>query len=75
MSEKIIEFECVYKTAKLAGYAYAEGLDDNEPLYFYDRNLGTQTSLQNAYWEGTKEDRNKLEKAFNEDSLFLQFFA
>lgn len=31
----IIEFECIYGTAKFAGYAYANELDDDEPLHFY----------------------------------------
>ena len=72
-NEKIIEFECTYGTAKFTGYAYAEDLDDDEPLYFYDINLGTQTSLQNAHFEGTGEDKIKLYEAFCEDLMFTQW--
>ena len=68
-----IEFECVYGTAKFAGYAYAEDLDDDEPLHFYDINLGSQTSIQNANFEGTEEDQIKLHEAFTEDFMFTQW--
>ena len=73
MTEKIIEFECVHETAKFAGYVYAEEIDDDEPLYFYDRNYASQTSLTNAHFEGTEEDQIKLHEAFTGDFLFLQF--
>lgn len=75
MTEKIIEFECVYGTAKFAGYAYAEDLDDDEPLHFYDRNLGSQTSLQNAHFEGTEEDQINLHEAFTGDFMFTQWLS
>lgn len=72
MSEKVIEFECVYGTAKFAGYAYADELDDDDPLHFYDRNLCTQTSLTNAYFSGEPADVQALYNAFTTDVLFLQ---
>ena len=73
MTEKVIEFEVTYGTATFSGYAFAEDLDDDEPLYFYDRNYGTQTHLSNAHIEGNEEDREKLVEAFCEDFMFIQF--
>lgn len=75
MSEKVIEFECVYETAKFSGYVNAEDLDCDDPLHFYDRNLCTQTSLSNAYFEGNDEDKQKLYESFTSDILFVQCLA
>ena len=72
-NEKIIEFECTYGTAKFAGYVYEEELDDDEPLWFYDKNMNSQCNLGNAYFEGNEDDRIKLHQAFTEDFMFTQF--
>lgn len=75
MTEKIIEFECKYWTANLKGFAYADELDSDEPLYFYDETLQPQSHLGNAAIDGAEEDKQKLLKAFTEDIQFIQFLA
>lgn len=72
--EKIVNFECVYGTATLSGYAYADELDDDEPLHFYDDN-GFETQVLPIRQESDNEDETKLYIAFVEDFLFLQFLS
>lgn len=69
----VVEFECVHGSASFQGYAYKSELDDDEPLHFYDRNGGSQTSLQNAHFEGSEDDVFALKDAFCSDFLFTEF--
>lgn len=70
-----VEFECEYGSASFSGFAYYNELEDDEPLYFYDRHFGWQSNLQNAHLEGSEEDKAKLIEAFCDDFLFTQFLS
>lgn len=75
MSERdIVEFECVYGTATLNGYAYVDELDDDAPLHFYDAN-GFETSILPISQDSDNGDENQLYVAFVEDCQFLQFLS